>query len=181
MSFVKTLLFGHTPPAEALAQRAYDFSFTTMNEELLPLSRYEGKVLLVVNTASECGFTRQYAGLQSLWERYKHRGLVIIAVPSNNFGNQEPGTNQEIKQFCRKRYRVDFPLVQKELVTGPHAHPFYHWAADVLGDIAVPRWNFHKYLIDTEGQLVDFFLPFTSPTSHKLVQRIESLLPTESV
>ena len=155
---------------------AYDFEFTSIKSGTMPLSEYKGKVILVVNTASKCGFTKQYAGLQKLWEAYKKRGLVIIGVPSNDFGTQEPGTNSEIKKFCRKNYSIDFPMTSKEILRGKYAHPFYVWATKTLGNHAAPRWNFYKYLISPEGEVVDFFTPFTKPMSKKLINSIEKQL-----
>jgi len=155
---------------------AYDFSFTAIEGGPLPLSRYKGKVVLLVNTASECGFTPQYTDLQAVWERYRDRGLVVLGVPSNDFGGQEPGSEAEIKQFCEVNFSVDFPLTGKEHVVGDDAHPFYRWAADKLGFAAKPRWNFHKYLIGPDGELADWFSTVTKPTAPKVTQAIEAQL-----
>lgn len=155
---------------------AYDFSFHQVNGSALPLSHFKGKTLLIVNTASECGFTKQYEGLQQLYDAYKDRGLVIIAVPSNDFGKQEPGDNTQIQQFCQINYGVNFPVVQKEIVSGDQAHPFYQWAKEQLGFLAAPRWNFHKYLIDKNGNLVDYFLPTTTPMGPKIKKALDNLL-----
>ena len=155
---------------------AYDFQFETIGGEALPLAQFSGKVILIVNTASQCGFTPQLQGLQTLWERYRERGLVILGIPSNDFGGQEPGTASEIKTYCRMNYGVDFPLAAKSHVKGVEAHPFYRWAADELGFFAKPRWNFHKYLIARDGRLADWFSTPTKPTAAKLVRAIERLL-----
>ena len=136
---------------------AYDFIFTSIEGTPLPLSRFEGKIVLVINTASRCGFTRQYAGLQAVWERYRDRGLIVLGVPSNDFGGQELSTEAEIKDFCEVRFRVDFPLTAKARVKGDEAHPFFVWAADTFGPLAKPRWNFHKYLIGPRGELANWF------------------------
>ncbi len=112
---------------------AFEFSFTAIEGGPLPLKKFEGKALLIVNTASFCGYTPQYTGLQNLWQRYRDRGLVVIGVPSNDFGAQEPGSATEIKQFCEVNYAIDFPLAEKVVVKGEQAHPFYRWAQDVLG------------------------------------------------
>lgn len=155
---------------------AYSFEFQTISGEALPLSRFEGRVVLIVNTASRCGFTPQYRELQGLWERYRARGLVVLGVPSNDFGAQEPGTEAEILSFCEVNYDVDFPLTAKQAVTGEAAHPFYKWIAEAAGEAARPRWNFHKYLIGPQGQLVDVYPGKTSPLDPALVRAIEALL-----
>ena len=154
---------------------AHDFTFTSIEGQRLPLSRFKGKALLVVNTASFCGFTYQYGGLQKVWEQYRDRGLVVLGVPSNDFGNQEPGSEAEIKAFCEVRY-IDFPLTAKVKVRGAEAHPFYKWAAQELGTGAAPRWNFHKYLISRSGSLVTHFSSAVEPDSEKVIQAIEALV-----
>ncbi len=147
-----------------------------MGGEALPLSQFKGKVLLVVNTASECGFTPQYEGLQKLYDTYKDRGLVILGVPSNDFGGQEPGDAKTIAKFCKFNYGVTFPMAGKEVVSGDAAHPFYLWARQTLGFGTAPKWNFHKYLIDRQGHLVDYFNSATSPSSGRLTDAIEKEL-----
>jgi glutathione peroxidase len=159
------------------ARSAYDFALTSLDGAPMPLAQFQGKALLVVNTASRCGFTRQYAGLQVLWKRYRDRGLVVIGVPSNDFGAQEPGSESEIKEFCELTFGIDFPMSGKERVSGKNAHPFYAWAAQQLGLGAKPRWNFHKYLVNADGRLVDWFSTMTPPTSPRLAQAIEAALP----
>lgn len=162
--------------ARAAPVTAHDFAFTAIEGGPLPLSGYAGKVVLVVNTASQCGFTHQYADLQALWQRYRAQGLVVLGVPSNDFGGQEPGSAAEIKTFCEVNFDVDFPLTEKTHVTGPEAHPFYRWAAEELGVLAVPRWNFHKYLVGGDGRLVDWFATTTSPTAERVTRAIEAEL-----
>lgn len=162
--------------ADADSGNAHDFSFTSIDSELLPLSSFDGKVLLVVNTASFCGFTGQYAGLQALWERYRDEGLVLLGVPSNDFGDQEPGSAAEIKSFCEVNFDIDFPLTEKQHVKGADAHPFYAWASTSLGPGKAPRWNFHKYLIDRRGELVGSFGTSVRPEDPALVSAIEGLL-----
>ncbi len=156
---------------------AYDFSFISIDGNPLRLSSFTGKAVLLVNTASRCGFTSQYTELQALWRSYRDRGLVVLGVPSNDFGGQEPGTNTEIKTFCKVNFDIDFPLTEKVHVKGKTAHPFYAWAAKELGPLAKPRWNFHKYLVAPDGRLVDWFSSVTSPRSKKLTQAIENVLP----
>jgi glutathione peroxidase len=176
MLFALMALFAGPAAAAEPAASAHDFSFTAIEGGELPLAQYRGKVVLLVNTASQCGFTPQYAGLQEVWERYRERGLVVLGVPSNDFGGQEPGSEAEIKQFCEVNFNVDFPLTAKESVVGDAAHPFYRWAAETLGFVAKPRWNFHKYLIGPEGELVDWFATTTAPTAPKVTEAIEAQL-----
>jgi len=159
------------------ANSAYDFSFTTLvGHHPLPLSEFKGKVLLVVNTASKCGFTPQYAGLEKLYLTYKDRGLVILGVPSNDFGSQEPGSSEDIASFCQVNYGVTFPMTSKEVVSGKEAAPFYLWARKQAGFGSAPKWNFHKYLIGRNGEMITYFFSTTSPESPKLVKAIEKAL-----
>ncbi len=155
---------------------AHQFEFRTIKGEALPLSQYEGQTVLVVNTASRCGLTPQYRELQGLWERYKARGLVVLGVPCNDFGAQEPGTAEEIVSFCEVNYDIDFPLTTKQSVIGADAHPFYKWVAEVAGEDALPKWNFHKYLIGPNGDLVQVFGSKVPPDDAALVKEIEALL-----
>ncbi|MGC6472860.1 MAG: glutathione peroxidase [Parvibaculales bacterium] len=159
---------------ELSASTAHRFSFTSIDGDPLALAGYAGKTLLVVNTASKCGFTYQYDGLQALWETYRDRGLVVLGVPSNDFLGQEPGTEQEIKTFCAVNFNVDFPMTSKVHVRGKKAHPFYVWARQQSGG---PRWNFHKYLINSQGNLVASFSSGTKPQSQKLIAAVEAHLP----
>jgi glutathione peroxidase len=135
---------------------------------------HKGKVMLVVNTASRCAFTDQYEGLETLYSRYRERGLVVIGFPSNDFGNQEPGSEDSIKKFCRLTYGVQFPMYAKSRVTGDNADPFYRTLAQAAG--TPPRWNFHKYLIDRNGRLAGSYNSFVAPESDKLIEAIEGLL-----
>lgn len=155
---------------------AHDFEFVSIDGKPLKLKDYAGHPVLVVNTASECGFTPQYAGLESLWKKYKTRGLIVLGVPSNDFGRQEPGSEADIRNFCTKNYGVSFPMTAKYEVSGRNAHPFYHWIVTQAGDAAAPRWNFHKYLIDSKGELVGIYPSKTAPEDTKLVTEIEGLL-----
>jgi glutathione peroxidase len=156
---------------------AYDFSFKTLRGEDYPLGgALAGRPLLVVNTASKCGFTPQYKGLQSIWHDFKDSGLVVIGVPSNDFANQEPGTAEQIGSFCEVNYGVDFPMMEKVHVKGAEAHPFFKWAAAEGGFLAKPRWNFYKYLIGKDGRLVDWFASMTKPESGKVKAAIAKSL-----
>ena len=170
-------LFGWGSAQAASEKTAYDFSFKAlMGEDPMPLSAYQGKVVLIVNTASKCGFTSQYKGLETLYNRYKDRGFVIIGVPSNDFGQQEPGSAEEIATFCEFNYGVTFPMASKEVVSGDQAHPFYQWARVELGFGTAPKWNFHKYLINRKGVLVDYFNSTTSPDASRVKAAIEKAL-----
>ncbi len=156
---------------------AWDFSFVGIDGRPFPLAVYRGQALLIVNTASRCGFTPQYKGLEDLAEKYRQRGLVVLGVPSNDFGGQEPGNSDEIRQFCELTYQVRFPLTEKTKVAGKQAHPFYRWAARELGVLAKPRWNFHKYLVAPDGRLADWFSTITAPDSPRVIRAIETVLP----
>ena len=156
---------------------AHQFSFAGLDGAALPLAAWRGKPVLVVNTASFCGYTPQYRDLESLWQKYRDRGLIVLGVPSNDFGAQEPGTAAEIKQFCESNYAVDFPLTEKVRVIGGAAHPFYRWVASELGEAGAPRWNFHKYLIGPDGQLVGAWPSQVRPTDAAVTGEIEPLLP----
>ena len=133
--------------------------------------------MLVVNTASKCGFTSQYRGLQALHRKYADRGLTILGVPSNDFGAQEPGSADEIQDFCEAHFGIEFPLTEKVQVAGDDAHPFFRWAAQEMGPLAQPRWNFHKYLIAPDGRLVDWFSSATEPEAVSVCHSIETNLP----
>lgn len=167
----------HAKAEEAAQHTAYDFSFKTLYDEApMPLSEFKGKVLLIINTASECGFTGQYDGLEKLYEELKDKGLVVLGVPSNDFGGQEPGDNKQIASFCKMNYGVTFPMASKETVSGENAHPFYKWAKETLGFGTAPKWNFHKYLVGKDGKLKDYFHSNTTPDSDKLRQAILAAL-----
>lgn len=161
-------------PGRALAQAhtAWDFTFTSIEGEAMPLAQWRGRPLLVVNTASFCGFTGQYADLQALWERYAARGLVVLGVPSNDF-RQEQADNAAVKRFCELEFGVEFPLAAISRVTGREAHPFYRWAAAAA---APPRWNFHKYLVDRAGRIVGSWGATTRPDSAAVTAAIEAAL-----
>ena len=156
---------------------AYDFTLPAIDGGELDLKAYQGRPLLLVNTASQCGFTPQYDGLQALWTTYKERGLVVIGVPSNDFGNQEPGSRDEIKEFCSVNFNIDFPMSDKVSVRGENAHPLYKWLVSELGASARPRWNFYKYLIDAEGQPVTYFSSMTRPNASKITEAVNAALP----
>jgi glutathione peroxidase len=158
------------------AKNAYSFAFRAIDGGDLPVSNFKGKVVLVVNVASQCGFTPQYAGLERLWRQRRDEGLVVLGVPANDFGAQEPGTEGEIKRFCETRFAVDFPMTSKEHVIGPDAHPLYKWIAEELGEDAAPKWNFHKYLFRRDGAIAGTFDSRTPPDSPKLTTAIDAAL-----
>ena len=154
----------------------YDFNINDINEKKLSLSKYKNKTILLVNVASNCGFTKQYSQLQELYDKYKDKGLIVLGVPSNQFGSQEPGSNNEIKDFCETNFNITFPMTSKLDVKGKYAHPIYLWAKDNYGKSTVPKWNFHKILINKEGKVEDVFSSFTNPISTKITNRIEEIL-----
>jgi glutathione peroxidase len=155
---------------------AYDFTFTRLSGEKLPLRDFEGKAILVVNTASECGYTPQYDDLEKLWRANKEKGLVVLGVPCNQFGGQAPGSAAEIGVFCRKNYGVTFPLTAKCDVTGKGAHPFYRWANTEAGASGQPKWNFHKYLIARDGSFAAWFPSQTKPGGPNIRKALEKIL-----
>jgi glutathione peroxidase len=165
-------------PAVPHVASAHDFAFQSIDGTPMNLADYRGRAVLLVNTASQCGFTAQYAGLQHLHTTYRDRGLTVIGVPSNDFGAQEPGTDEQIKAFCRSHFGVNFPMTGKTSVVGPDAHPFYRWAAHELGPVARPRWNFPNYLVAPDGTLADWFSTVAGPTSHRVLGGIERVLPS---
>ncbi len=155
---------------------AFDFEFTGIDGSPLPLRRFEGQALLVVNVASKCGFTPQYTGLQRLYQRYHERGFTVLGVPCNQFLWQEPAKETEIAAFCAVTYAVTFPMTGKTNVKGAKAHPYFRWMRDALGRAAHPAWNFHKLLTDPQGKPVAAFKSRVEPESPELTQVIEKLL-----
>lgn len=160
-----------------MSQTLYDFSALLLNGDLQKFDAYRGKILLIVNTASQCGFTPQYSGLEELYRTYKEKGLVVLGFPCNQFGAQEPGDAEAIGQFCQTRFDLSFPLFAKIDVNGDNAHPLYAWlkheAAGILGTEAI-KWNFTKFLVDRNGKVIHRYAPATRPD--ELVEAIEALL-----
>ena len=154
----------------------YDLSIESINGENINLSDFKGKTILLVNVASNCGFTEQYTGLQILYDKYKEKDFIILGVPSNQFGEQEPGSNKEIKNFCETNFNITFPLTNKVNVKGDNAHPIYKWAKENYGNSTIPKWNFHKILINKEGRIEETFFSFTKPNSKKILKKIDRLL-----
>jgi glutathione peroxidase len=159
-----------------LSASAYEFSFEALKGGALPLAGFQGRPLLIVNTASRCGFTPQYAGLRGLWQRHRDAGLVVLGVPSNDFGAQEPGSSGEIAAFCEANYGIDFPMTAKVSVRGAFAHPFFRWLAAEGGFLSRPRWNFYKYLIGRDGRLITWFASITAPDSPRLARAIAAAI-----
>ena len=153
----------------------YDFQIESINGEIINFKEYENKVILLVNTASYCGFTNQYDDLQKLWDQFKSKGLIVLGIPSNSF-NQEKKNNSEIKKFCEMNFNINFPLSTLTDVKGNNAHEIFKWAKENHGKSAVPKWNFHKILINREGKIEDTFASMTKPMSKKLIKIIEDIL-----
>ena len=156
-------------------KKFYDLNIESISGEMINFIDYKNKVVLIVNTASYCGFTNQYNDLQKLWDTYKSKGLVVLGVPSNSF-NQEKKNNLEVKEFCEVNFNINFPLTSITDVKGENAHEIYKWAQKNYGKSAIPKWNFYKILINKEGKIEDTFSSFTKPTSNKILNRIENIL-----
>ena len=153
----------------------YDFQLNSISGEVIDLNEYKNKVILVVNTASYCGFTKQYDGLQKLWEKYKSKGLIVLGTPSDSF-NQEKKTNKDVKEFCEVNFNINFPLTEIIEVKGEKAHPIYKWAKKNYGNSAIPKWNFHKILINKEGKVQNTYSSLTKPMSNKIISEIDNIL-----
>ncbi len=153
----------------------YDLNIESISGEIINFKDYKDKVVLIVNTASYCGFTKQYEDLQDLWDKYNKKGLIVLGIPSNSF-NQEKKKNSEVKEFCEVNFAITFPLSAITEVKGNNAHELFKWAKTNHGSSAVPKWNFHKILINKEGKIEDTFSSFTKPLSNKIVNKIESIL-----
>ena len=153
----------------------YDFNIESITGEVIDFKEYKNKVILIVNTASYCGFTNQYDDLQKLWDIYKSKGLIVLGVPSDSF-NQEKKTDVEVKKFCEVNFNINFPLSSITNVKGEDAHELFKWAEKNHGKSAIPKWNFHKILINKDGKIEDTFSSFTKPLSKKITDKIESIL-----
>ena len=153
----------------------YDFKINSISGDIIDLRDFKGKPVLIVNTASYCGFTKQYEDMQKLWENYREKGLVVLGIPSNSF-NQEKNNNNEVKEFCEVNFNINFPMTEITNVKGDDAHEIYKWAKENHGKSAVPKWNFYKILINKEGKIEDTYASLTNPTSKKIINKIESLL-----
>jgi glutathione peroxidase len=154
----------------------FDFEIKSINGDVLSFSKFKNKTFLIVNVASNCGFTNQYDDLQNLYDNYKERNLIVLGIPSNQFGGQEPASEKDIKNFCETNFDITFPMTSKYEVKGNNAHPIYLWALENYGKSSIPKWNFHKILINKEGKIEDTYSSFTNPMSKKIVNTIERIL-----
>ena len=169
------MFFFKTSATANYEKKIYDFSIESITGETINFRDYKNKIILVVNTASYCGFTKQYNELQELWDLYKSKGLIVLGVPSNSF-NQEKSSNADVKEFCKVNFNINFPLTTITEVKGENAHELFKWAKDNYGKSAIPKWNFHKILIDKNGKIHDTFASFTSPMSKKIIKELEKIL-----
>ena len=170
-------MFSFFEKADAKYEKLFfDLNIKNIDNKIIDLNNFNGKTVLLVNVASKCGFTKQYSGLQKLYDDYKNKGLIVIAVPSNQFGGQEPGSNDEIKDFCETNFNINFPITDKVDVKGANAHEIYKWAKKNYGNSTVPKWNFHKILINKEGKIEETFNSFINPTSKKIIEKLEKIL-----
>ena len=156
-------------------KKFYNLNIESISGEIINFNDYKNKIVLIVNTASYCGFTKQYEELQELWDLYKTKDLIVLGVPSNSF-NQEKKNNADIKKFCEVNFNINFPLTTITEVKGENAHELFKWAKDSHGKSAIPKWNFHKILIDKEGKILDTFASFTKPMSKRIINKIEEIL-----
>ena len=176
LTLFTTMFFFFNKSQASYDQVFYDLNIKGIDGNNIQLSNYKNKAVLLVNVASKCGFTNQYKDLQTLWTMYEKKGLIIIGVPTNQFGNQEPGSDNEIKNFCETNFDITFPMSTKIEVKGPNAHEIYKWAKKNYGKATIPKWNFHKILINKEGKIENTYASFTNPTSKKIIRDIENIL-----
>jgi glutathione peroxidase len=169
------MFFFKTTATANYEKKFYDLSIESINGENIDFKDYKNRVILVVNTASYCGFTKQYDELQELWDLYREKGLIVLGVPSNSF-NQEKNNNKDVKEFCEVNFNINFPLTTITEVKGKNSHELFKWAKENHGNSAEPKWNFHKILINKDGKVEDTFASFTKPLSKKLIKAIESIL-----
>jgi glutathione peroxidase len=175
--YTLSIMFSFFAKVEAKYDKLFfDLNIKDINEQDINLNIYKNKTILIVNVASKCGFTKQYDGLQKLYTKYIEKGFVVIAIPSNQFGGQDPGTNDEIKDFCETNFNITFPITDKVEVKGDNAHDIYKWAKKNHGKSTVPKWNFHKILINKNGKVENTFNSFIDPLSNKIIKEIEKIL-----
>jgi len=168
------IFFKHSANAN-YEKKFYDFKMESITGEVIDFKDYKNKVVLVVNTASYCGFTKQYDELQELWDLYKTKGLIVLGVPSNSF-NQEKKSNSKVKEFCEVNFNINFPMTSITEVKGSNAHELFQWAKNNYGKPAIPKWNFHKILINKEGKIEDTYASFTGPMSKKIINKLNKIL-----
>jgi len=172
-----TIMFSFFNKVDAKYEKLFfELNIKGIDGKELDLNQFKGKTILLVNVASKCGFTKQYTDLQSLYEKYREQGLIVVGIPSNQFGEQEPGSNKEIKDFCETNFNITFPMTDKINVKGENTHELYVWAKNNYGKSTVPKWNFHKILINKEGKVQDTFNSFVTPLSKKIINEIELIL-----
>ncbi len=159
----------------SLASEFYNIEINSIDGQIIKLNQFKDKVVLIVNVASYCGFTKQYEDMQTIWDKYKNDGLIVLGVPSKSF-NQEKDNENDIKKFCEVNFGINFPMTRIQNVKGEKAHELYVWARETYGKSAIPKWNFHKILVDKKGRIADTYLSFTNPNSKKIISRIEELL-----
>ena len=174
--FIIMISFLDTNAKADYSTLAYDFKFNDLDGSELNLNEFKDKVIVVINVASQCGFTKQYDDMQKIWDKYQDKGVIMLGIPSNDFGKQEPGSNEEIKNFCEAKFGITFPMAEKVSVKGENAHPFYIWARENHGKSAIPKWNFHKIIIGKDGKVLDTFASMTNPSSKKFIKAIEKAL-----
>ena len=174
-SFFLTIIIGILMINQVTAN-VYEFKFTSIDGKIIKLSDFKGKPIVIINTASLCGFTNQYSDIEQLFKNYADKDLTIIAVPSNDFGNQELSSNKEVKDFCTTNFNVSFLLTEITNIKGKNGHPFFNWVKKEAGFLAFPKWNFYKYLIDRNGKLVSWYASVTKPTSTKIITNIEKII-----
>ena len=175
LGLILVMFFSKISMAKNYDKVFFDFSIDSITGETIDLKKYKNKVILLVNTASYCGFTKQYGDLQNLWDKYKKDGLIVMGVPSKSF-NQEKESEKDIKEFCEVNFNINFPLTSIYDVKGENSHEIYKWAKENHGNSAVPKWNFHKILIGKNGKIIDTFAPFTNPMSNKITNKIEEII-----
>jgi glutathione peroxidase len=174
---ISLIMFSFFETANAKYEKSFfDLSIKSIDNKIINLSEYTGQTVLLVTVASKCGFTKQYTDLQTLYEKYKEKDFIVLGVPSNQFGGQEPGSNKEIKDFCETNFNITFPITNKIDVKGNNAHIIYKWAKENHGNSTVPKWNFHKILINKKGKIQDTFNSFVKPLSDKIIKEIELVL-----
>ena len=159
-----------------VSANAYKFSFNSIDGKIVNLKEFKGKPILIINTASLCGFTNQYADIESLYDNYKEDGLVVIGIPSNDFGNQELSSNTKVKDFCTTNFDISFLLTEITKIKGQNGHPFFKWIKQEAGFLAFPKWNFYKYLISDKGELVSWYTSTTKPKSEKIQKEVQKLI-----
>ena len=169
------MFFFKTSATANYEKKIYDLSIESITGETINFRDYKNKVILIVNTASYCGFTKQYTELQELWDLYKSKGLIVVGVPSNSF-NQEKKNNNDVKEFCEVNFNINFPITTITEVKGENAHELFKWAKENHGKSAIPKWNFHKILINKEGAVEDTFVSFTKPMSKKILKKLDEIL-----